>query len=265
MKTFVIGDIHGCINELMQLMHLILGKAKSEDTIVFLGDYIDRGPHSDHVIEYLIELKKKSGVGGFPKIIVLMGNHEDMFCDWCDDSANQSLSRWYFENGAVSTLTSYRDNEQIWRDQGKIMRNFLTVKGNFAIPNDHVEFIKELPEMYVDDRGIYVHAGLIPRVELEHQPREQVLWIRHDFIFSTYDWGKRVFFGHSPQKNGQPLVEKNKVGIDTACVYKGKLTCAVVDDDQSVEFLQVDGYHGEWPTARQNMLLIRTGIYGGWS
>ena len=203
-KIFAIGDIHGCYDRLKKLM----GKIPidlSRDTLVFIGDYIDRGSHSVDVVDYLIKLKKR-----FPETIFLKGNHEDMLGKFLSGADRFS----YLLNGGQQTLDSYLIKP--------VDSEF------FPIPPDHMEFYESLRLYYETDEFIFVHAGLRPKVPLESQKTEDLLWIRGKFVSSKYDFGKRVIFGHTPLK--KPLVEPNKIGIDTGAVYGNALTCVQLPD-----------------------------------
>jgi serine/threonine protein phosphatase 1 len=198
-KIFAIGDIHGCYDRLKALVEKIPIDF-SRDTLLFIGDYIDRGPHSAEVVDYLIQLKKR-----VKEVIFLKGNHEDML----DKFLNGDDRFTYLLNGGQQTLDSYLKK---------------TVQPeSFPIPPDHVEFFKSLRLYYETEEFIFVHAGLRPRTPLETQSTEDLLWIRDNFISTKYDFGKRVIFGHTPLK--KPLVEPNKIGIDTGAVYGNALTC----------------------------------------
>jgi serine/threonine protein phosphatase 1 len=203
-KIFAIGDIHGCYDRLKVLMDKIPIDC-SRDALVFIGDYIDRGPHSVEVVDYLIQLKNR-----FPEVILLKGNHEDML-----DKFINGVDRFtYLLNGGQQTLDSYLTKP---------------VQSEFSpIPPDHMEFFKSLRLFYETEEFIFVHAGLRPRVPLESQNTEDLLWIRDKFVSSKYDFGKRVIFGHTPLK--KPLVEPNKIGIDTGAVYGNALTCIQLPD-----------------------------------
>jgi serine/threonine protein phosphatase 1 len=201
-KIFAIGDIHGCYDRLKTLMGKIPIDC-SRDTLVFIGDYIDRGPHPVEVVDYLIKLKNR-----FPDVIFLKGNHEDML----DKFINGADRFTYLLNGGQQTLDSYLI-KPVQSDQSKF----------FPIPPDHMKFFKSLRLFYETEEFIFVHAGLRPRVPLESQNTEDLLWIRNKFVSSKYDFGKRVIFGHTPLK--KPLVEPNKIGIDTGAVYGNALTC----------------------------------------
>ena len=203
-KIFAIGDIHGCFDRLKKLM----GKIPidfSRDTLVFIGDYIDRGPHSVEVVDYLIQLQNR-----IPEVVFLKGNHEDML----DKFINGADRFTYLLNGGQKTLDSYL--------MKPVQSEF------FPIPPDHMEFFKSLRLFYETKDFIFVDAGLRPRVPLETQKTEDLLWIRDKFISTKYDFGKRVIFGHTPLK--KPLVETNKIGIDTGAVYGNALTCVELPD-----------------------------------
>ena len=203
-KIFAIGDIHGCYDRLKALMGKIPIDC-SRDTLVFIGDYIDRGPHSVEVVDYLIHLKKR-----VPEVIFLKGNHEDML-----DKFITGADRFtYLLNGGQQTLDSYLTKP--------VQSEF------FPIPPDHMEFFKSLRLFYETEEFIFVHAGLRPRVPLKSQNTEDLLWIRNKFVSTKYDFGKRVIFGHTPLK--KPLVEPNKIGIDTGAVYGNALTCVQLPD-----------------------------------
>ncbi len=198
-KIFAIGDIHGSFDRLQELMQKIPIDF-TEDTLVFIGDYIDRGPGSVEVVNYLIGLKKR-----VPEIIFLKGNHEDMLEKYLDGTDRFT----YLLNGGQNTLDSYLSKTNS--------------SNSFPIPPDHMEFFKSLRLYYETEDYIFVHAGLRPKVPLESQEAEDLLWIRDKFIYSRYNFGKPVVFGHTPLE--KPLVEPNKIGIDTGAVYGNALTC----------------------------------------
>jgi len=203
-KIFAIGDIHGCYDRMLALMKKIPIDFK-KDTLVFMGDYIDRGPQSVEVVDYLIELKKR-----IPGIIFLKGNHEDML----EKYLNGTDRFTYLLNGGQQTLDSYLSRS--------------SEAGSNPIPPEHMDFYKSLRLTYETEDYIFVHAGLRPKISLESQDKDDLLWIRDKFLYSRYDFGKPVIFGHTPL--GEPLVQSNKVGIDTGAVYGNALTCVQLPD-----------------------------------
>ncbi len=203
-KIFAIGDIHGSFDQLQNLMEKIPIDFAT-DTLVFIGDYIDRGPGSVEVVDYLLDLKKR-----VPETIFLKGNHEDMLEKYLDGTDRFT----YLLNGGQNTLDCYLN---------KTHRS-----DNYPIPAAHLDFFRSLRLYYETEAYIFVHAGLRPKVPLASQDPEDLLWIRDKFIYSKYHFGKPVVFGHTPLE--KPLVERNKIGIDTGAVYGNALTCVQLPD-----------------------------------
>jgi len=198
-RIYAVGDIHGCYDKLLVLMGKIDIDFES-DTLVFLGDYIDRGPQSYEVVAYLADLKQR-----YANTFFLKGNHEEMLEKYL--SGEDRIT--YLVNGGQQTLESYMNRPR--------------PEGEPAIPSTHLEFFKSLRIYYETQNYIFVHAGLKNKVPLEKQKTEDLLWIRRRFIESKYDYGKMVVFGHTPLH--EPLLLPNKIGIDTGAVYGNRLTC----------------------------------------
>jgi serine/threonine protein phosphatase 1 len=201
-KIFAIGDIHGCLEKLKDLMPKT-GIDNQNDTLIFIGDYIDRGKFSSEVVDHVIRLQKE-----YKKVVCLRGNHEDMFAHYLEGT-NEDM---YLNNGGINTLHSY---EIILSDD--------TEERKRKIPVEHRKFFESLLPYYETEDYIFVHAGMKPGLSLQEQTMHDLLWIRHEFIDAEYDFGKTVVFGHTPLNN--PLINKNMIGIDTGAVYGGKLTC----------------------------------------
>ncbi len=198
-RIFAIGDIHGCYDKLSELVQLIPFDP-SNDTLVFIGDYIDRGPGSFEVVAYLVELKTR-----LPGTVFLKGNHEEMLADYL--SGNDRMT--YLYNGGQQTLESYLQKSG--------------ARTPSPIPPEHMQFFDSLVLNHQTEDFFFVHAGLRQGVPFDQQKPQDMLWIREKFIHSRHEFGKRVVFGHTPFE--QPLVEPNKIGIDTGAVYGNKLTC----------------------------------------
>ena len=203
-RIYAIGDIHGCYDRLCRLLARI-DIRPSLDTLVFLGDYIDRGPQSYEVIDLLITLKKQH-----PGSIFLKGNHEAMFLDYI--SGNSTIP--FINNGGRVTLESYYQHA--------------AGADRSTIPKEHLDFINSLVLCHESDDYIFVHAGLRAGIPLEKQSTNDLLWIREPFISSDTNFGKRVIFGHTPFP--EPLVRSEKIGIDTGAVYGNTLTCIRLPD-----------------------------------
>ena len=196
-RWLAVGDIHGCLAQLTELMERV--KPTSADRVVFLGDYVDRGPDSAGVIDYLIEF-----AAVFPETVFLRGNHEQMFLDYLDGQD----SAMFLLNGGRQTLHSYRDR-RMW-----------------PIPTSHRRFLESLEHSFESEHHIFVHAGLRPGIPLAEQDDFDMLWIRHEFLESDFDWGKAIVYGHTPRQ--EPLLGDRRIGLDTGCVYGRQLTCCDV-------------------------------------
>lgn len=201
-NIFAIGDIHGQYKKLLKLIEKLPWN-EVNDTLIFLGDYIDRGKHSRQIIQFLIELKKKN-----PNIVFLLGNHEQLLKDYYYSNNNYYLKLWR-SFGGWNTIESYTNGAGIWG------------KPNF-LPPSHRDFFNNLLPYYETENYIFVHAGLKENVPLKAQKMEHLIWMRKSFTSSKADFGKIVVFGHTPMKD--PFVSKNKIGIDTGAGYGNKLT-----------------------------------------
>ncbi len=198
-RIFIVGDVHGCLDMLKRLMDRIDWRP-GEDRLIFLGDYIDRGVDSKGVVDFILEITNTS-----PLVQCLMGNHENILLDFL----NSGDPRLLLINGGITTLESYQA-AKMGEDQP-------------LIPSEHVTFFQNLFQ-YIELEDYYVvHAGFRPGVDIEKQALEDLIWIREPFIFSDYDFGKKVIFGHTPL--AEPLVTDNKIGLDTGAVYGNRLTC----------------------------------------
>ncbi len=211
--TCVIGDIHGCLSSLTSLLHKVIDRV---DTLIFLGDYVDRGPQSRQVVETLLQLKLNPTL----QVIFLKGNHELMFYNYLA-GIDRSM---FLRVGGLQTLESYGISPE---DEDDLFDR---------LPADHRAFFDSLVLYHEDQEHIYVHAGLQPGKHLSRQTAAWCLWVRDRFIRSSANFGKQVIFGHTVFPN--PLVEANKIGIDTGAVYGGKLTALLLPE---MEFIQVEG------------------------
>jgi len=198
-KTFVIGDIHGCLGMLKRLIDTIPWD-QSKDRLIFIGDYIDRGEDSRGVIEFVRILKQD-----FKNVQCLIGNHEKMLLDYLSGKDRHI----YILNSGGATLMSYDRARKNMDDP--------------LIPSAHLEFLSSLLPMIELDDYYIVHAGFRPHVPIKDQELFDMLWIRNEFLLSEYNFGKVVIFGHTPFNN--PVVMKNKIGIDTGAVFGNRLTC----------------------------------------
>lgn len=209
-RTFVVGDIHGCVDEADRLLDALA--PSSSDTLVFLGDYIDRGPASKAVIDRLLRLRHEG-----PHCVFLKGNHEDMFLAFLGHSGLYGDA--FLFNGGEATLRSY----------GLAMRTGQT--SAHLLPPDHVEFLLSLEMHYQHGQFFCVHAGLNPRRPLQDQEVEDMLWIRNEFISNPHPFPFTVLFGHTPQRE-VVLDLPYKVGLDTGLVYWNQLSCLELHEER---------------------------------
>ena len=207
MRSYVIGDIHGCVDELRCLIDGL--PLEVGDRLVFLGDYIDRGPNSRGVVSYLLELKE---YGPALDLVFLKGNHEDMLLSYLGLPGN--YGEMFFYNGGQETLASYgAPRTRPTRDEARSL-----------IPAVHLEFYQSLIDYYIMGDILCVHAGINPHKPLEEQTTAEVFWIRDEFIYSEHPLPYLVLFGHTPKKEVFFHLPY-KIGLDTGLVYGNKLSC----------------------------------------
>lgn len=212
MARYVIGDIHGCSEEFRRLIDGL--PLTPGDRVVFLGDYIDRGPDSRGVVSYLLSLEQDYKEIDF---VFLKGNHEDMLLSYLGLSGRHG--DMFLINGGKATLASYG-----------IRPGELNARHSLAlIPSSHLEFYGRLRNYHLMDDYLCVHAGVRPQKPLAEQTDEELLWIRDVFIYRPHALPYTVLFGHTPQVAvfyDLPY----KVGLDTGLVYGNMLTCLEVDE-----------------------------------
>lgn len=213
MKKFVIGDVHGNYEELMDLLDKINPNLR-QDKLIYLGDYIDRGPQSYKVIRFLIDLQNNYGK---EHVVLLRGNHEDMAIE-------------NIEHGSIDCFNGY---DITFMD---------FIKNNDSIEN-YYEFFKGLPLYYEDESFIYVHGGIKPGIAMEKQDDYDLLWIREEFFESSLTFIKPVIFGHTSTNNiigtFSPFIKKDRIGIDTGIAYGGRLTALEIHGGKIVNIHNV--------------------------
>lgn len=202
-RLFAIGDIHGCVDELAVMLNAIA--ARAGDTVIFVGDYIDRGPASCDVVDLLIGY-----AGGPASTVFLKGNHEDMLLDFIGLPGH--YGDVFVFNGGTQTLESYNCTTA---EPAELVA---------SLPRAHREFFEGLRNSHESAGYFFVHAGVMPGRPMVEQSVEDLLWIRQEFIFQEHDLGVTVVFGHTPMRT--VMVDPPfKIGIDTGLVYGGKLSC----------------------------------------
>ncbi|WP_448375069.1 metallophosphoesterase family protein [Fervidobacterium sp.] len=204
MSLWAIGDIHGCLRSLESLINKV--SPGPEDKLIFLGDYIDRGPDSKGVVDFLLLLSKQT------QCVFLRGNHEQMLIDVIDNKDDIFL--WNM-NGAQATLRSYG--------------NLIELETN----EEHMKFFRNTKYYHIEGNYLFVHGGVRPNIPLENQEKRDIIWIREEFITKKHNLGYIVVFGHTPFEN--VYFGEDKIGIDTGCVYGGKLTALEVNTRRVIQ------------------------------
>jgi serine/threonine protein phosphatase 1 len=193
-RTFVLGDLHGDLDALTLLLK-DLPQPLAEDTLVFLGDYLDRGPRSKETIEFLRELPGRTAA----KVVTLRGNHEDAWLKVVD----QGWAEYLLPpgNGCLATLRSFQGGPALERPRFADAEDFTAMERGSFFPAEVVAWMRALPYWYEDEHALYVHAGL-PRQgggfphPSKVEPQSALLWVRTKDFFTNYR-GKYVVFGHT--------------------------------------------------------------------
>jgi len=235
-RTFAIGDIHGDLKQLSKLMSRLPVLTK-DDTVVFMGDYLDRGPDSKGVIRYLMRLPAKTPA----KIVFLRGNHEDGWLRALGGNWPEFILPVH--NGCLQTMESYLDRPISELGSAPESEDWAQLmKGSF-FPPDVLEWMEKLEWYYEDKYAIYVHAGLpeidgrfIHPSEAEGKNKTALLWMRKKKFFKEYA-GKPVVIGHTVTSQLPPELSTFTpddpddlwagpavIGIDTGCGGDGFLT-----------------------------------------
>jgi serine/threonine protein phosphatase 1 len=222
-RVYAVGDIHGCLDRLVALHEMIAedmaARPAERTTLVHLGDFVDRGPDSAQVVDWLINQPPVPA----DQIVNLMGNHEHMMLAAVAVVDRDAPSQWMINGGADSLLS--------WG----ISRTVPPAEWAGRLPLQHLIFLRDLAISHRIGPYLFVHAGIRPGVPLDQQSRQDMMWIREPFLSSTADHGAVVVHGHTPKRD--PIVQPNRIAIDTGAVLGGALTCVVLEDDQ-LGFLQ---------------------------
>ena len=196
-RLIAVGDIHGCLAALDALLDVV--EPRPEDTLVMLGDYIDRGPDSCGVLERLIELADRC------TLVPLLGNHEEMMLATLDNAAPVG---WWRTHGGGETLRSYDDRSD---SRGLLER--------------HTAWLRDCPAWHEADDWFFTHANYVADEPLASQPAEALRWESLAMHFpSRHLSGKRAVVGHTAQRSGEVLWADQLVCIDTHCYGGGWLT-----------------------------------------
>jgi serine/threonine protein phosphatase 1 len=221
---YAIGDIHGQQAELLRVLDLIAADGGPDAEIVFIGDYVDRGPASAAVLQTLIE-----GVASGKPWQCLKGNHDRMFSwfmqDYPQHDAHLPVDLYWLHDriGGITTLDSYGVPITVKDRQSEVH-----ARAKAAVPQSHVDFLAALPVSYQTDQLFFAHAGIQPGVPLDAQNEHDLLWIRKQFHTDARNHGKLVVHGHTPVNAATHY--GNRVNIDTGAGYGKPLTAVVLED-----------------------------------
>lgn len=211
---YAIGDIHGCFDQLQDLLGIIADDARDitgRRMLVTLGDYVDRGPKSASVLDWVCGPAPE----GFERVS-LAGNHEVMMLDFLDNP--NPNARW-LEFGGNETLASYViDARDFGRASPRERRAILQA----SIPQEHIDVLRDLPGLLEMPGAVFVHAGIRPGIALAEQDDEDLMWIREPFVSTAWDDGPVLVHGHTPAVD--PVVSGRRICVDTGAFATGVLT-----------------------------------------
>lgn len=231
MKKFVIGDIHGGLKALIQVLKKI--SFSPEDVLIFLGDFVDGWSESPAVLNFLIELQKKQ------QCIFIRGNHDALLLDWLLDNNENFDEKLWFQHGGQATVHSYQNIDSKTKEK-------------------HINFLKSLQNYYLDDDNrLFLHAGFSNQKGVAHEyfkPSfywDRTLWemamsLDVNISIDSMYYPKRlklyheIFIGHTPVTyigKDVPVNFANVWNVDTGAAFKGKLTIMNVE---TKEFWQSD-------------------------
>ena len=221
-RVYAVGDIHGRADLLRRIEGLIGDDAATapglRKVVVYLGDYVDRGPESFQVVEHLIT----HPLDGF-ETVHLKGNHEEFLIRFVEDG---TMGAAWMMNGGSATLVSY-DVSAFNLFFGEAGLERARKRLQRTIPQEHLDFYHGLGLTHVEGDYLFVHAGLRPGVALDEQKEGDLIWIREEFLDADAGFDKMVVHGHSIE--AEPSIRAHRIGIDTGAYHTGRLTCLVLE------------------------------------
>lgn len=233
---YAIGDVHGCLDQLVALEARIAQDGldfDGEKWLVTLGDHVDRGPDSAGAVARAMGPPPP----GFRRF-ALLGNHEQMLLDFL---GNPAAHAYWLDEGGLETLESYgialdypplRTSEQV------------RLRLDERFPADHRTFLESLPVCLSLPGWLFVHAGIRPGIPLAMQTDDDLIWIRAPFLTSQLTGGLRVVHGHTPGRD--VVVTPHRICVDTHCYHTGRLSAVRVTPDGRTAFFSVDGPASGW-------------------
>ncbi len=222
-RIYAIGDIHGRLDLLHALLGMILAREAESPSqhpaLIFLGDYVDRGPDSRGVIDFLLnELPDE-----FQKIF-LRGNHEAMLLGALE---NPDIFDVWATNGGIASAQSYGVNVAVAKSYSAEQTASILGQLEQLIPQSHYEFLRALQLWAKVGDYFFVHAGVRPGIPLREQFESDCLFIRDEFLRHEGRFEKIIVHGHTPVRT--PDIRQNRIGIDTGAVFTGRLTALCLE------------------------------------
>jgi len=231
LRVYAVGDVHGCIDELKQMLDLIEGDLVQHPIkdyrIVFLGDYLDRGPDSKAVVQTLMSLQEQRP----EHVICLLGNHDEKLLLALEPQPTAWLDK-YMKYGGIETLTSFGMSKRFLKDvkAGKIDAKTFAKAVRDEMPKIELDYLRSLPRSITIDDYFFVHAGINPERDFDQQDDHDLVWIREPFLSWKDAFSKVVIHGHTRQT--QVDVRTNRINVDTSCVYGHALTTVVLEENK---------------------------------
>lgn len=221
-QIFAVGDIHGC-KDLVQQMHTkIIETSKNiegQKLLIYLGDYIDRGPDIKGTVQTLIDFKPDNF-----KQVFLLGNHEQMLLEFISDHRNSPYI--WLSNGGLKTLESYGMDISKYIDLTMDLIGYHEIRKELLglIPSSHQDFFNQLQLSYEWKNYFFVHAGIDPSLPLDKQDKEDMLWTRSKKFFDPkMTYHKIIVHGHTPVDKIEEF--PCRINLDTGAVFSNKLSC----------------------------------------
>jgi serine/threonine protein phosphatase 1 len=220
-RVYAIGDIHGRLDLLEALYDVIVedsAGAPDRCTIVFLGDYADRGPDSRGVIDFLLRGNKR-----FDRIF-LKGNHEALWQQFLEEP---EVGPAWFNTGGLETVISYGLRDGLTGRAPDFER--ISDRLSEAMPRSHRAFLDGLDLTYQSGDYLFAHAGIRPMVPIARQDPEDLIWIRREFLDADGFGGLCVVHGHT--QVAEVINLPHRISVDTGAYHSGRLTCAVMEGE----------------------------------
>ena len=220
LRLYAIGDVHGrfdCLEKLHEMIAQEIERDRPADwRIIHLGDYVDRGPQSAQVLDFLAGRRAED-----ERVVALMGNHDEGFLDFLADPEN---GRLFIHYGGFDTAASYNVVLDTLTPEtlGKSHRQLVA-----AMPAAHLTLLRDLPRACAFGDFFFCHAGVRPGVPLDAQNPHDLIWIRGEFLHHSDLFEKVIVHGHTP--GPEPEVMGNRINVDTMAYDSGRLTALVVE------------------------------------